>query len=125
MKYFITFLFITFFNSAFSQVDFEVFFGSGFGQKECTLILSYSKGDINTKDTLLNKQIMIENEVTGLSHYLHIKLPKKGVKHFELIVDGTKYNYRFDEVKNKSQLRIEYWDGIDFCLFQKNKFIFY
>jgi hypothetical protein len=125
MKYFITLIIILFFNSSFSQVDFKVFFGTGFDQKECTLILSYHKGGKLINDTLLNKEILHDNEVTGLSHYLEIKIPKKGVKHFVLIIDDVKYNYRFDKVRNKSQLKIEYWDGIDFCLYQKNKFIFY
>ena len=125
MKFFILGLFYFFSFSGFAQNELTIFFGAGFDSTKCTLTISYWKNESYNVDTLLMNKLLVQNYSTGLSHSVTANLPKKELKEIRLIVDGTKYNFRFDKLRKGSQLRIEFLDGIDFCLFQKRKFHFY
>jgi len=108
-----------------SQDDFKIFLGAGLDSTICTLTISYWENETYNTDTLIKNKLLAENYVTGLTYAVNAKIPRKSRKEVKLVLDGIKYNYRFDIIKNNSELRIEFLDGIDFCLFQKRKFMFY
>ena len=108
-----------------SQDDLKIFLGAGLDSTICTLTISYWENETYNTDTLIKNKLLDENYVTGLTYAVNAKIPRKSRKEVKLVLDGIKYNYRFDIIKNNSELRIEFLDGIDFCLFQKRKFLFY
>ena len=111
--------------SSFSQNNFTILFGNGFDSLKVTLIIGYRINSTYQSDTLLFKEELNSEYITGLTKQIEIKIPKKEIKEIKLILSDKVYNYRFDRIRKNSQLKIEMFDGIDFCLYQKNKFKFY
>ena len=125
MKFYTLLLFLCIHLYSLSQNNLTIFFGNGFENKHCTLTISYWEDESYIVDTLMINELLKDNHITGLTYTVNSSYPKKSIIEIKLNVDDTKYNYRFDRLKNNSELKIEFLDGIDFCLFEKRKFKFY
>ena len=111
--------------SSFSQNNLTIFLGTGFEFYDVTLIIGYSLDSTYQSDTLLYEEKIIGEPITGLSKTIHAKIPKKGRKDIKLIYRGKTYYFRFDRIRNNSQLKIEKVGEIDFLLYQKEKMKFH
>jgi hypothetical protein len=111
-------------SNVFAQREFQIFLGGGFHGDSCTLIGSYFEKNVLVIDTLINNEILESGEVVGLAKTLSVKYPKKGRYEIRCKINTNEYMIRFDKICNKTELRIELYYGIDFCILYKGGFLF-
>lgn len=105
-----------------SQQKINIEIESGLIENQSTVILSYHTKTDFIDDTIYKNESGIKG-VEGLSDLLIVKIPKREIKEFLIIVKNQKYKFLIDRIKNNSILKIDYRNGhIHFSLFQRRRF---
>ena len=124
-KYLAIFFFFIIQISAFSQNEFKVFFGGGFENDTITLLGSYYSKENIIKDTIMYKDIITSDLISGLGKSLNVEYPKNTRYDLTVIINKKTFLYSTDKLCRKSELRIENYHQIDFCFLYKGGFKFY
>lgn len=125
MKNFLIIIFVFFSNIIFSQREFKILLGGGFHGDTCLIIGSYFENEKYVIDTLVNSEVLESGLVVGLAKSIKVKYPKKGEYSISCTVNKKHYLFRLDKICNKTEIRIELYDGIDFCVKYRGGFKFY
>lgn len=112
-------------STSFSQNQFKIFIGGGFENDTITLIGSYYVRDKFMSDTIIFGENIQSNHVSGLGRSLKAKFSKNSRYDLTIEINDKTFLYQTDKLCRKSELRIENYHEIDFCLLFRGGFKFY